>query len=54
MRNNLNRSGGFLCKRLNIGPQHELGINGSNFSLSMKVTADKPLQGEMDKKEIFH
>jgi hypothetical protein len=27
---------------------------GSNFSLSMKGTADKPLQGEMDKKEIFY
>jgi len=45
---------GSCAKDLNIGPQHELGINGSNFSLSMKVTADKPLQGEMDKKEIFH
>lgn len=32
----------------------ELGTSGSNFSLSMKGTADKPLQGEMDKKEILH
>jgi hypothetical protein len=27
VKNNLNRSGGFLCKKLNKETQHEFGIN---------------------------